>query len=277
MYNKKEKNQEEQKEFDELKKERSATIQRRIDIITSEKKEAEYLKSKAEEEKARIEEENEELKKQLLSKPRDVAKSTLKIGDKEWYTDETLQRMIESKEISETDAWKYKSQRDKEEIIEEIERRREGKEQKETDQSLRQKDKEWVRENYPSFQKGNEKYDPNDELYKLADELFQEGYSSDPQGVSKAIKRAEKILGKNPPIDVSDDLSLRRSRGEDRNFGKNNGDKTTLSDDEKEIAHRMYVMSGTMNPKTGRVYTTDEAHIKALEGKKKRLESRRIM
>src|SRR3990167_2680569 len=177
LYNKKEKNQEEQKEFDELKKERSATIQRRIDIITSEKKEAEYLKSKAEEEKARIEEENEELKKQLLSKPRDVAKSTLKIGDKEWYTDETLQRMIGSKEISETDAWKYKSQRDKEEIIEEIERRREGKEQKETDQSLRQKDKEWVRENYPSFLKGNEKYDPNDELYKLADELFQEGYS----------------------------------------------------------------------------------------------------
>ncbi len=275
LYSKKERNADEQKEFDELKKERGSSFQKKIDMVISEKKELEHLYGKQSKEVEEMRQEIEELKQKENARPKEIVKETVKVGDKEWFTDSTLQKMIEGKEISESDAWAYKSKRDKEEVILEAVNRIEGKKNQETEVSLRTKDQEWVIENYPYFKKGHKDHNPDDELYKLADELFKESYYLDPQGLSKSIKRAEKILGKSARIDVSDDLSMRRSRGEDGHTKKS--DNLSLSEDEKEIAHRMYNMSGTVNPKTGRVYTKDEAESRALEGKKKRLESRRIL
>ena len=47
--------------------------------------------------------------------------------------------------------------------------------------------------------------------------------------------------------------------------------KIELSDIEQENARRYYVLGNVINPKTGKHYTEQEALVKALDAKRKRL------
>ena len=209
-----------------------------------------------------------------------VTEEKVTYNNKQFFTDATLLAKVEAKEMTEKAAWQHQQERQKAWMKEEIDRGISEKLGATTAQTEAQKDLESCMKKYPNyFQKlpdgsSNPNFNPNDPNYKLANEIFAEMNPQDPKRLSKAIKRMEQIT-KNEivNIDKTDEISLTSPTAPE----KTTSEKTeyTMTDDDKEIAKRMYVFGGQINPKTGRVYTENEAYEKYRKSKQGR-ETRRV-
>ncbi|MCK9370592.1 hypothetical protein M0R04_11840 [Candidatus Dojkabacteria bacterium] len=257
---------EEKTELGDLKDRHSTRVQKRIDTITAQKREAE-------EEAERLRKENEELRNKTAKKEEDVPESVkgelVEIAGKKYFTDKALIAQIKTGELTEDEAYQYQRKRDKEEVKWELRQEQAQEERKVSEQKTRQEDMDNVLKTYPQFSKKHPDFNDTDPLYKLANEIYVEGYIANPKGLSLAIKRAKEILRiTDEKIDRSDDHSVDGSEAPERNSGSKK--EVTLSEQEKESAVRMYTRGDVINPKTGRAYTENEAVAKALEAKKRR-------
>lgn len=268
---------EEDTELKSLKENYGKRVSARIDKLTAEKKVFEQKYGETSKRVEELEQEIVELKKDRKTEvqPIKTSKQTMTIGDKEYYTDDALLEMVKNEEISESNAWKHQRERDRAEDRFYIDERIEEKDQTKEAQNTLKNDIEKVLEKYPQFDKNHPKHDPTDPLYVQANEILKEftnkrGQLITPRAFSKSIALAEKILGvKSKRPDVSDEHNFYSGTPPDKD---NNGEKVSFSDDEKEIAWRMY--RNVVNPKTGKTYNQAEALAKAEEAKKKKLAGR---
>ena len=258
---------EEKTEFGELKQRYGKRMQDKIDKFTRETKTEKEARIKAEEETERLRTENEELKKGKHEPVVSVKEEFVKIGDKQFYSDDTLVKMIEAGKMTENEAYKYQRNRDREEDRIIVKKKLEEKKVGESVNQIRLQDAQDVLKNYPHFSKTHENFNPEDPLFKLTQEIFTEGYAANPRGLSLAVKRAKEILRMSDTrVDMSDEHNVEDGNPpEPRRREK----EVTLDETEKESAERMF--RDQINPKTNRVYTDKESHIKALDAKKRRL------
>ena len=262
---------EETKELGELKERYGKRMQAKIDKMTFEKETAKEEAERERKERERLEKELKEerekkVKSDLLSKKDDY----IEISGKKWLTDEALVARIDAGEITEYEANRYAKQRDKEEILSEIDKRNDEKKNREEFDKVRSETAQDVLKNYPHFSKNHPDFNSSDPLYKLTNELYAEGYATNPKGLSLALKRAKEILRiSDTRIDRSDDLSAEEREISDRR--EKTEKEIVLNDAEKEIAEKIYCRGDVLNPKTNQPYTVQEAYQKALEAKKSRL------
>ena len=272
--------EDETKELETLKDSRQTRYQKRIDHLTWKAKDAEERLGAESDRAKQLEAQLEEEKR---NKPTDkpvVKEETIKIGEKVYYTDETLKSMIDAGQMTESEAYKHQKGRDKAEIKEELREEMKQKDQATEDMKVRKTDAETVLKQHPNFSKKlpngelNPNFDPEDPLYKLTTELYAEGMAANPRGFSIAVKRAKQIL-RNPgqPIDITDDISLHSpSSPEPHKKDK----EVTLDENEQDAAISMFCRGDVINPATGRAYTEKEAIAKATAAKKERAGSRRL-
>ena len=260
------------KELGELKERHNTRAEKRIGELTWRSKQAEERAAELEEKLNKSLADIEELKK---LKTEQAAAKTIKeefidVAGKKYYTDEALLVMVQNKEITDAEAYSYQKKRDKEEIKADLRKEDEDRRSQDSDKEARIRDAEDVRKQYPHFSKDHKDFNPEEPLYKKAIELWSEGYSANPKGLSLSIKRAKEILRiTDTTPDRSGDFGLEESSAPERGGGK--GKEVTLSDDEKDIAERMFTRGDVINPKTQKPYTVAEAHAKALEAKKRRI------
>lgn len=261
---------EDKEKLSTLKEERQTRYQKRIDKLSFEKKreseEKEQLKRDLAEQKAEL----EKLKadQQRNAKPK-IADETIEIAGRKFYTDASLESMIQDGEMTPQQGYAHQQQRLKAEIKEETIREIKGEEEKKVGARAMQEDRESVLNQYPHFSPSHPGHDPEDPLYKTASELWVEGLQHNPKGLSIAIKRAKQILRMSDTRpDVSDEHSVGRSRGGSDLPGKSEKE-ASLSPDEKEAAIRMYGV--VVNPVTGRNYTEAESILKATKAKTARM------
>ncbi len=263
-----ERNEEENKELGELKDRYGKRMGKRIDKLT-------YERETEREEKEKAEKDLEDANKRIveLEKPPQeelpLDETTIEVGGKKYYTDTALRSRVEAGKITEQDAWDYAATRNKEDTIATFEKRQIEKDKKRDDTNARTEDAEKVLKAYPHFDKKHKDFNLEEPLYKLTTQLYSEGLVSNPKGLSIAVKRAKQILRiKDTNIDRSSDLNLDTS---ELHPNTPPGEKEViLSEYEKEAAERMFCRGDMLNPKTGRAYTEDEAHAKALQAKKGR-------
>ena len=263
---------EEVKELGELKERHNTRAEKRIGELTWRSKQAEERVTELEEKLNKSLTEIEELKKLKTEQTaaKTVKEEFVEIAGKKYYTDEALIVMVQNKEITDAEAYSYQRKRDKEEIKDDLRKEHIEHQRQESDKDIRIKDAEDVRKQYPYFSKDNKDFNPEDPLYKKAIELWSEGYSANPKGLSLSIKRAKEILRiTDTTPDRTGDLSLESSSAPER--GGEKGKELTLSEDEKDIAERMFTRGDVINPKTQKPYTVAEAHVKALEAEKRRI------
>lgn len=271
LYEKKELSDDEKKEIDILKSSRKDRYQKRLDKMKSNelaaKHEAELAKQRAEDAEKRIKALEEEKKVKIGR----VIEETIEIDGKHYPTDRALKSMIEAGELTDEEAWGRKEERDKEEIsFKTVQKLRNENKQNEV-RSIREADLAGVLKQYPRFDKNHPDHDPSDPLFKETLRLLANGYSVNPRGISEAVKDAKRILrvaDDNP--DITDDISL-RSSNPPRERGKDT--EIQLTDHEKEYAAKLY--QNTINPKTGKTYTPEEAVAKHKKAKERQMASRR--
>lgn len=270
-------NDEEKENLEKLKSERNSRAQKKINELHGRLKSAEEEKGKFSQEAEAMRSELSSMKEELQRlKARPVDNKTVDVGDKQYYTDEALRTMIESNQMTEAEAYKHQQQRIKAEVKQELKEEMGVSEKQREEFAVRKSDSEKVLAKYPHFDKNSPNFNPNDPLYLKAVDIYSSGLNTNPRGLSKAVELAEEALGmkgKNP--DVSDDLSVHSNRTA-ASGNRDNEKEVELSDDEMEMAIRMYHMAGVMNPKTKRVYTKDEAVAKFKEAKTKNKVSRRV-
>ncbi len=244
----KERNDEENKEFETLRKEKDGReTKKRIDELT-------WKSKTAAEEADRLREENERLREQKEDKHEDpiVKKKTVEHNGKQFYVDTTLTQMIKSGEISETEAYKHQQDRIEEAAADRAYKRLKGEQEKSEKQNALMKETEAMFTKYPTWNKTHPDFNPSDPVYKTADEYFKAGLSP-----RKAMETAEKLHGVAKKPDISDDLGTFSP-------GAPSQQKTDklppLDEDGKDRAWRMY--RDQVNPKTGKQYTEAEAHSK---------------
>jgi len=262
------------RELDDLKKERSTRYQKRINQMNYEKEHAREEKEEAVKRAEDAERELEELRKNRDDKevePVAVIKDTTDVGGKKFFTDEALMSMVKAGEMNDNDAWKYARQRDKEEAADMAYQRIKDERKQNEDIDVRKKDSENVLSEYPQFSKGHRDFNADDPLYKEASRLYENGYKFNPEGLSQAIRDAKKILGiTNASIDNSENLNVHSATVPPRGDGQ--AKAPSLSDEEKDAAVRIY--RDQNNPLTNRPYTESEAIDKAQQAKARR--SRRM-
>ena len=264
--------EEEKTEKGELKERYGKRMQDKINKLTweakSAKEETERLKKEKEETNSRL----AELEKK--AKPDDTAfrETVVEIDGKKWFTDEALLAKMKAGEITEDAAYKYQRDRDRAEAVVEVEHRFTEKRRFEEERNIRVQDAGSVIEKHPEFNKQHPNHNPDDPLYKLSNEIYNKGYASNPRGLSEAVKLAKQVLRiSDTPLDRSDEFGAEDNNVPERG-GK--GKDVTLSSDEKDAAEKMFCRGDVINPITKRAYTPAEAHVKALQGKKARLERR---
>ena len=263
---KKDRTEEEDSELSEIKKNYGKKVQKRINQYKSKADQAAERAALAEERAVKVERDLEELKRSSTEKKRpSLEKETITVGEESYYTDRALKAMIDNGDIDEQQAFSHQQQRLKKEAAEEAYQRLRQETVKDEQKRVKQDDVRWVEENYPDLKNS----DPV--LYKEANRLYGNGYHANPKGLSEAIKDAERILGrsKNSKIDISDDLSV-NSNSSSRPLPKRPGEMQPLSEGEIDIAYRMYVMGGMINPNTRKTYTKQEAVDKFKEAKRQR-------
>lgn len=276
LYAKKELDEDESKEFDTLKKERSSRYQKKIDQATGKVKEfeTENERLKRENEELKQRQEEFEAKRKADEKPVKVVEDTVEADGKKWFTDEALQSKVDAGEMTAQEAYKHQQSRLRAEAVQEAEERFEAKQKVQRDTFARDNDRKKVLSKYPQFDKNHHDHDPNDPVFKKASEIYANGYASNPEGLSKAVELAEQILGiNNKRPDASDDFGVASNDSSSDNKKK---ESVSLTEEEKEVALRQYVFSGATNPNTGRGYTNDEALERARKAKEKRIKSRRV-
>lgn len=268
--------EEEESELKDLKANYGKKAQEKIKGYLSRAKAAEQAAEERERELERIRAELEEERraKEERSQPI-VREEAVSIDGKKYYTDSTLQAMIQNKELSEAEAYRHQQERIKAEIKWDL-RQEQEQERKQTEfQRIREEDQNKVLREYPHFSKRHSNFNPEDELYKLANELFAEGYFNQPDGLSKSINRAKQILGRDKPNpDVSNDLSVEGSGMSGPQGRQEKSKEVKLSKEQEDAAIRIW--TSRVNPKTGRNYTESEALEKAKRSIEARSSSRRV-
>lgn len=263
---------EEKTKLSELKEERQTRYEKKIKHLHSEKlaekNRADKLEKDLEEQKSRLADIEKE--KHDRSRPK-IVDETIELGGKKFYTDESLQSMVASEELTPQQAYAHQRARDKEEIKADILKEQSSQGEKQRIAKEMQEDRDEIAKKYPYFSISHPDHDPEDPLYKTASELWVESYKNNPRGMTLAIKRAKQILRMSDERpDVSEEMSVGRNRSSSE--GRNGGEReATLSTEEKDTAVRMYC--NIVNPanKAGRNYTEEEAIIKATKAKTARM------
>jgi len=266
--------EEETKELGELKQKRHKSAQAKINEFKWKWESTREELEKERKERERIARELEEARqvKETTTRPSLKKDETVKIGSKEWFTDEALIAKRDAGEITEYEAYQYQRKRDKEELKAEILQEQEQKVKQQSEEETRRKDAQKVLAEYPHFSKEHKDYNPNDPLFKTAMELWQESYRFNPEGLSKSIARAKQILRmSDTKPDLSDEFSTHAPSGGKKPSTKEK--EVSFSKDEEEAAIRMYTR--TNNPATGRPYTEAESIAKGKRAKEARLSLRR--
>lgn len=203
-----------------------------------------------------------------------INRTTIEVNGKSFYTDEALQSMLENGETTQYKAYQHQRERDKEENFAEWEERQNRKNTEQRNTELRQKDIQKVLGKYAWFDPKHPDHDPNNPLYIEANRIYADGFASNPEGLSKSIELAEKILGGGKKsIDRSEEFSSSVNGRPDSR--ENVSREVSLTDVERDQAVRLYCFGGMINPMTKRVYTESEALAKATRSKADRLASRR--
>lgn len=264
---------EEETELTELKERHSTRAQKRIDQLTWKSKAAEERATQLEEKLNKTLSELEELRKlkeeQTVTKP--AKEEYVEIGGKKYLTNKALEAKIKAGEISQEEAEEYALARDEERIVERVEKRRDDREREKSDKETRIQDMQEILREHPEFDPKHPNHNPEDPLFKTANEIYKEGYGANPKGLSLALKRAKQILRINDtPIDRSSHFEVESSIPADRG-GSERDKETTLTAEEQDAAIKQWTRGDTINPKTGRSYTPQEALAKGLEAKKRRL------
>lgn len=275
-----ERTDEDNQKIEELKTERQSRYQQRIDKIKSEEKYAAHRAEEAEKRAKELEERLAKIESRPDEEPVSLREDTVEISGKKYYTDEALQSMIENKKMTASEANSYAYNRDKAQMRTEILSEVKGETQKSDVERKRQEDIDKVFKKYPHFSKFvvsetgekalNPKFNPDDPLYKEANRLFLNGYHVQPDGLSKAITDAKKILGIKDSQPSTDNVTFHPPGGAEH---RREEDGVFLSQDEKDVAVKQF--RDVMNPVTRRPYTEKEILEKALRAKKKRAELRR--
>lgn len=268
------KTEDDKKKVDDLKREKSSRAEKRITELQSQLKEMEYKYGRKSDESEELRERIAALEENMRERSVEVVadKKTVKVGSKEFYTDEALIGMVKSGELSEDRAYKIQRERDKAEAVEEAVARLKTDSGQEEERRVRSFDARKVLDEYPHFDKNNRNFNPEDPLYQETTRIWTNGYRHNPNGLSLALAEAKKILriaDKNP--DISDELSLSHSAPPKDKLKKER--EITLDENEREAAYRMY--RDLTNPGTGRKYTLDESVNKYKKAKEARL-SRRV-
>lgn len=263
---------EEETELTELKERHSTRAQKRIDQLTWKSKAAEERATQLEEKLNKTLTELEELRK--LKEEQTVTKSTkeeyVEIGGKKYFTNKALEAKIKAGEIGQEEAEEYALARDEEKIVERVEKRRDDREKEKSDKETRIQDMQEILKEHPEFDPKHPNHNPEDPLFKTANEIYREGYAVNPKGLSLALKRAKQILRINDTSpDRSNHFSVEDSTPADR--GGNEQKEITLTAEEQDAAIRQWTRGDTINLKTGRSYTPQEALVKGLEAKKRRI------
>lgn len=268
---KEKKTEEEVTEVNDIKDRYGKRMQKKIDRMHYEKESEREAREKAEKERDDLKGRLDSLEKDSISEPAGNEDETREVAGKKYLTDNALMARIKSGKVTETDAYRYQRERDSFEIENRVYDRIKTEKKNETENEARKKDANEVLGKYPQFSKTSPQFNPQDPLYKEATRIYETGYASNPKGLSLAINDAKKILRMtDTQIDNTDDLSL-ESTGVPRKT-RSKEPEVTLTDYEQEIAESQFTRGDVVNPKTGRAYTTIEAHSKALDAKKRRLD-----
>lgn len=267
---KKDRTTEEEQEFKELKQHHRGRVEEQI---LSAREEA----TKAREDKARVQQELEDARARLkeIQDSRNASSSvasgseneSMMINGKKFYTDEAIALRVQKGLMTQSEGWKMQREAIKEEAKAEIN----GDAPQKKNQEIREKSLEYVKEQGYGWMIDSKdpKHNPNDPLFKLADELWKEGLQYNPDGPRLALNRAKMILGKDiKREDRSEDFGVPRNNSASDSSATREK-KVELSEIEKSNAIRYWPT--TINPKTGKSYTQQEALTKALEAKRKRL------
>ena len=265
---KEERTEEENNQLDQAKQEKQSRYQERINKMTWEKKsaqeEAERAKKEVEDYKQRL----EALETKQNAKPVNVIPQTVDIGGKTYYTDETLMSMRDNGDMTDQDAYKLQQQRVKAEIKDEVRQEFKQESQKSQKEQAKEQDIEKVLKAHPEFSTSHPNFNPENPLYKEASRIYNNGYNTSPEGMSKSIEEAKRILRIGENVDVSDDLSMRSSSAPSKSSNEKKAE-IVLSDDEKELAGRMY--RDQINPKTKQAYSQAEAEDKYKQARQRRV------
>lgn len=257
---------EDKDKLDSLKEERQSRYDKRIKIKDSERLAA---LNRAEQAEKALEEERR-LRKEAEAKPKEVSivNDTVEHDGKKFYTDKALRSMVDAGELTAEEAFSHQEERREAKTLDTWESRQKARGSESEEKRTREEDRSSVAKDYPQFDPKHKDHDPEDPLFKKADELWREGYYANPRGLSLAINRAKEILGHTDARpDLSNELSVGRNRsGAERNSA---GREPVLSEQEKEMAVRLYVYGNVMNPKTNKTYTEAEAIQKFVANKAK--------
>ncbi len=262
---KEDKTAEDNTQLETLKTERQSRYQKRIDKLSGKAKYAED--QLATEREAREKAEKDLAEARAVQTPVKPIQDTVTIEGKAHYTDAALTQMVQSKQISENDAYGMQQARMTAEITANV-RNDLTKSEKETQEAkLRADDKAKVLSEYPQFNNQHPDFDPKNELYQLTNEIYSNGYAAKPDGLSKAIKLAKRTLGiTSKTLDLSNEFGIQNSsQASDPNKTEK---EIVFSENEKDDAIRVW--TNVLNPLTNRNYTENEAVEKAKKAKRGR-------
>jgi len=261
---------EEEKEFLDLKKHHRGRVEEQI-MNEREKADKQSERAAAAEqaladarERLRVIEEKRETTREVVG---GSESETYEVNGKKFYTDEAIQIRVSKGLMSQKDGWAMQRQAIKEEAKAEMA----GDEPKKKSIDVRNQSLEYVRKKGYGWMldEKDPKHNPKDPLYKLANKLWLNGYQYDPDGPRKALDDAMELSGKNiQREDLSDELGVPKNNAAASSIKEK---KIELDDIESANARRFYVLGNVINPKTGKHYTEQEALVKALEAKRKRL------
>lgn len=265
----KEPNDEHRKQLATLQGEKKSRLTKRTQVLLGRTKAAEDRARKAEERAERLEEEfkstRTSIEKRLPAER--VSRAKVTYDGEDFFTDASLRDMVQSGEMTEDEAWDHQETRRVAAAADRISKKSEQKLVEET----RRKVVAEVLDEYPQLNPSYSKYSLKDPLTAEVDRLLRNGYQFRPDGLKLAVedaKRNLRLTDKRP--DLSEEFSVETGSIGDGTRKKET--KVVLSDWEQDNAVRMYVNTGSINPKTSKPYTKTEAIEKALQAKQRRAE-----